>query len=354
MVKNELSKKVRTGFQKQNKGYANVSMNREKFKFIKNWDSFARDLDQLPREEHVFQEVMSEIQNVKPYIKIRWEEAAWPDLSQEKIQEDLVKAYSTVINTKFKVQLDEDSFKISKCRENGICTVQICISTFPTTLYLLSQKHAQVLATLVQKALKYADASMVQLNIYKPFQSINLVNNSSGSYDSATLRKVNPAHNSSDFVIINIPESSRLLEMEDPESLIQGAHIKKNKVDSFEMINSMVLELHPSSKIGMTFDSGLYHFNYTNRSELCFVCKVPHTNAGMFVFVQEDGIIQSSCKHAQSTDSQGRKRVQPLGMYPLLSRSSSFAFIEDELANEAVGLAEIAQPIFEGRLKKAS
>jgi hypothetical protein len=69
----------------------------------------------------------------------------------------------------------------------------------------------------------------------------------------------------------------------------------------------------------------------------------------MIIFVQADGVIQSSCKHAQSTDSQGKKCVQPLGIYP----SMSFIFIDDMFTKKATALVEMAKPIFQGRIKKA-
>src|SRR5690348_4028454 len=119
MVKKELLKKIKSGFMKRNRGKGNVALNAEKFKFIKNLDLFTRELDQLKKEERVFQEVMSEVQKVKPYIKFSLKQVAWPDLNSEAVLQDVVNTYTTVIHDKFQISLTENDFKISKCVENG-------------------------------------------------------------------------------------------------------------------------------------------------------------------------------------------------------------------------------------------
>ena len=302
------------------------------------YDNLLCNIENLECPQRNLEEI---IQNyVRPYLQVKSVDAS---LNQKLLKDAVIQSFKDVFENRFQLELQNDDIAISSHVEGSLCHFQFNLHNY----HVATVKHAKFIAGCICDSMDPIYSEFVLRDIYKKNQCLDLVGNTTSQY---RLKRDNEDVSYSQHVLTNVLDTSKLIEMADPESL-PLCSVKNDQVDqeTIELIKQLAIEAHASTDTqNYRFDKGFYIFNYSNREEPCFTDKKScHATTGFAIFV-EDNVIKISCLHACCVDASDQKIVKSLRCFP--NDFCPFKVIDMHHTNGNKGLATIIGHIFTDKI----
>ncbi len=290
---------------------------------IERWDLALNLLNNLPKNENVFSEVIFDHNKVKPYFDIEWYKEEYPEYNEKKVLQVTKEAIKEVMKTEHDYELhEEDLFVASNHRQvdkNFKYSYHIIVSTHPTIVFENTNKASSLMFKVrnyINEQHSYAKG-IIDSSVYKKKQQFRLVGHSKIN-EFVPLVPLKGTEDPLEYIITNIDKNHIVLHADE-----QQDHLHKDiqNIDNTEYDDEMVdiiIEkvklVHPTA-VFKEVKGSFMQFNYTDRDEGCFTNDnetVLHEKIGFFVFLKDNNIC-AGCHSGRCVNEQNKKIIKIIG-----------------------------------------
>lgn len=320
------------------------AFNNKRYGYNESWDNILDCFERnaLGPQQNLFHEVIYDNTKVKPYLDVEWYECDYPNYDPRDVETEICDHVKTVFQEQWDLDINKRQVLVATCHRNSTCagvatfkySFRFVVKTEPCCFVFESTTYAKFLARQIrEKMFDRGTHSMdiVDLHPYKKLQMIRLPNQCKEG-DNTIFEIVSPRARVGDFVLTNIPKLYQVLPVNEQPSapVINSNTVIDTDQETFDFIMQKVLELHPSASFIQADANGFYKFNYTDRTERCFIDNRLHDQIGFYVFVDQNNDINAGCFSSNCCYDDGKHKkirignVSPTQMVPIENRACSF------------------------------
>ncbi len=306
------------------RGKACFSYNYRKYGFKETWTELLEKIGKdhtcvkdgknivLPEGQNMFHELILAGQPVKPYLDIEFYEEHMENSSLDEIKRGVLEAITTVFSLKLEQEIDEHDIVIAECHREDQAhghkySFHYVINTHPEQFVFKCTTDALFFA---QQVFQFVNGlglvqDIVDLNPYKPLQNFRLPYQvkfgGTAMFVIVSKNAAGQLHTAADMVLTNVNRNATMLVVPEIEMARNGEEtmiaVGEESAD-LELLDHYATKLHPTAvrkKTGVDF----VQYNYTDRTEKCFLNNVVHDRLGFYCWIGKDEIIRYACHSAQ-------------------------------------------------------
>lgn len=355
-------------------GKACFSRDYKLYGFFDNWSEALKILNNLPKGENMFNELIMDTHRVKPYLDVEWWKNDFEDYKSSEVKEKIKRCLVYIFRNSYDFDLHEEDIYFSRCHREADKgyknSFHVVISTKPRSIVFENSNHASFLARQVRDLMdKYVDenyelaeseeeiekisrktkklvfdGSVVDTGVYKKTQNMRLVHHIKNGSDVPFTPE--DGEDLKNYIITDICDNPFVIkgrEQDDELYTCSGSELSKTVEhcgnEDIEIIIEKVKKIHPSACFIQQDSSGYLQFNYNDRKEPCFTgSEARHDQIGFFVYVCE-GIVYAGChsgncvcvKENKKGEEEVRKMIKNLGYLRVSAPSANQPVSHDEL-----------------------
>lgn len=346
-----------------------------KYGYMETWETVLEKVNNVPKDNMFFNELITSEHKVKPYLDIEWYKEDFPTYDPDDVKR-AIKEHVTYIFKEFhEIELNHDNFRIASCHRQTNkgykYSFHLIIVTLNPMYVYSSTLTACFLANKLREELdldgKYS-SSLIDKNVYKSKQNMRLISQYKRGDGENPFTKQNPSDNDLDYIITNINRKHIIIPVEEQaDKFIEIDNFKSVEYD--DKVKNFIIEkvklLHPTASLLDIDSNNFMQFNYSNRNEPCFCHeseKVYHDKIGFFVYVNENNLVCAGCHSNNCLTEENKKIIIPITNISTLileniprnlpiSVDNDFSYIEiskfkDYMENNIVGLSELLGDMF--------
>lgn len=355
------------------------------------WRQAIETFSCLRQVELIYHEFVPRESQVKPYLDIDWAKEQVPGLDPEVVIENVVHAVIYILEEEWGIIVTEKDIYVCSCHRNTKkgykYSFHLVVTTLVDTLVFnntTSAKHfaRRVSDVLTEQISEYAH--IIDLNPYKVNQNFRLLGHH--KRDETEPFQVVPGYGldaeSASEATSGVPELLHTLTWfpgerhelyvpEQSDSLINlYAESSNHEFGTFTgeevtVVDGIVKGLHATAHCVNERDAhNFMQWNYTDKTEPCFVTGLTHDQIGFFVF-QKNKDIYAGCHSARCNHENGKKIIQLIGslnfqtiadqVEPVTLEQTHFKIpyhiIERAVCEENVGICNLFYEMF-GRVRR--
>ena len=299
--------------------------NYSKYGCFESWETAINILNNLPQNENNYNELLLPGNKVKPYLDIEYLKNENPDLHPNDVKIEVMERLINIFKDEFKYKLRKSDIYFSEChrkkKEDYKYSFHVVISTKPTIVFETTNK-ASFVAHKLRENFRYNE-NIIDVGVYKKVQNFRLVGHCKPGENIPFRQCDNGDENIGETIVSNVDTHSIILEAPEQQDLL--VHKLKNKGnydlenisdENYNLIIQKVQnELHETSFLEKIDANGFLQFNYTDRTEPCFIHKnvnVFHEQLGFFVYIYNN-LLYAGCHSGNCSKENNKKQIIQIG-----------------------------------------
>lgn len=348
-------------------GKACFSQGYKKYGCFETWEIALEKLNNLPINENIFNELITENSKVKPYLDIEWIRDKYPEYIPEKVILAVKEKLIVILQAEWNYKLLDKDIYITSCHrkknEGYKYSYHVIISSHPSIVFV-NANCASILARKLRTACKPDfNEDIIDMGVYGKTQNIRLVHHSK-SGEFIPFQKHNIDDDDLEYIITNTDPVYSVMEVPEQRDYLYKGIKNINKLD-FSSDDNLVKELvekiqkyHPTASIERIDASGFIQFNYTDRAETCFSDdKTLHERIGFFVYIYNNSIYLG-CHSGNCVNADNSKCIINIGSLDVKKNLSfekvdfdnSFdidsSYVQECIMNGAIGLSNLFERMY--------
>lgn len=310
-------------------GKACFSRDYKLYGYFDNWNEALKILNNLPKGENMFNELILETHRVKPYLDVEWWKNDFEYYRPSDVKEKIKRCIVYIFKKFYDREINEDEIYFSRCHREADKgyknSFHVVISTKPKLIVFENTNQASLLARQIRdhmdkliddnyslvedpelasvrtKRLVF-DGTVVDTGVYKKTQNMRLVHHIKNGSDEPFVPEDDG--DIKNYIITDISDNPDIIKSNEQDDELYASTTDSMKLEmslpqtDIDIIVEKVKKMHPTAFFDRQDSSGYLQFNYTDRKEPCFTRgaddHVLHDQIGFFVYVT-NGIVYSGC-----------------------------------------------------------
>lgn len=315
------------------------SHNWKQYGYVETWDIAWNLMKCLPEGDNTFNELITESHRVKPYLDVEWLKEDYPNYNPDIVKMKIKKCLVYIFKNDFDITLDQGDIYFTKChrqKKDGFkYSYHVIVSTHKPMIVFQTSKDARYLANRMRDViLEYIDdtynlietethefadykfsPNIIDIGVYGKTQNMRLIGQSKKEEFAPML--IDGEETPLEYIITNIDKYTSILEVDEQrDNLVDNIkNINKNlkcEKQDIDNILQKVKCIHPTAYYEKIDDRGFLQFNYTDRSERCFIGNICHDKIGFFAYINKNNQIILGCHSGNCVQEENKTDITRL------------------------------------------